>query len=229
MSDPLSDNTLYYSFSKSGKENKTIYISEPFLKRPFDFILSFIGIILTLPLWLTIAIAIKLEDGGPVFYVQERWGKNKKKIKVCKFRTMVLNADQKWKHLDVGDDDPRITKVGKILRVMALDELPQLLSICKGDMSLVGPRALPINAKVNELDSDLPDYQIPGFELRSSVRPGLTGIMQIYAPKYISRRNKFKYDIIYIRNQSMLMDFKLILLSFWITLRGQWENANKKV
>jgi lipopolysaccharide/colanic/teichoic acid biosynthesis glycosyltransferase len=127
------------------------------------------------------------------------------------------------------EDDPRITRVGRLLRATALDELPQLLNIWKGDMSFVGPRALPINERQGrEASGDLPDEKIPGFHERLRVLPGLTGIAQIYAPRDVLRRHKFRYDRFYISRQSFWLDLKLIVLSFWITFRGAWERRGGK-
>lgn len=210
-------------------QNVDVKIKEPLLKRPFDFLLSAIGLIISAAFWLIIFLAIKLEDRGPLFYVQERWGKNKKKIKIYKFRTMVPHADKNWGRIQAMENDPRTTKVGKILRATALDELPQLISILNGELSFVGPRALPVNElQVNEKYGELPDEAIPGFGLRVKARPGLTGIAQIYAPRNVIRRNKFRYDALYIIKQSFWLDIKLILLSFWITFTGGWESRGKK-
>jgi len=228
----LSRTALDYSSPKSQQESKIIDTREPLLKRPLDFILSSIGIFLSFPLWLAIAIAIKLEDGGPIFYQQVRWGKERSKIIAFKFRTMVSDADKTWGSLQSGENDPRVTKVGRLVRATALDELPQLINIWKGEISFVGPRSLPINEiQIAEKDryEGLPDEEIPGFELRSKVRPGLTGIAQIYAPRDISRRNKFRYDNLYVKNMSLLLDIKLIFLSFWITFQGNWESRQVKI
>ncbi|MFH1314617.1 MAG: sugar transferase [Candidatus Eisenbacteria bacterium] len=203
---------------------------EPVLKRPFDFVLALTGIILSAPVWLAIALAIKLEDGGPVLYVQQRWGKNREGFTAYKFRSMVANADEKWGSLQATEDDPRITRMGKLLRATALDEMPQLLNILKGDMSFVGPRALPMNeVQVREEGDGLPDKEIPGFDERLRVRPGLTGIAQIYAPRDVPRKEKFEYDLVYIRKQSFVYDLRLIILSFLITFRGRGEVRAKKI
>lgn len=205
-------------------------IKEPALKRPFDVVLALAGIILSTPLWLAIAAAIKLEDAGPVLYVQERWGRNRKSFMAYKFRSMVADADERWGSLQATVDDPRITRIGKLLRATALDEMPQLLNILKGDMSFVGPRALPMNeVQVREDGDSIPDEEIPGFDERLRVRPGLTGITQIYAPRDVPRREKFEYDLVYIRRQSFLYDLKLIILSFLITFRGKWEAREEKI
>jgi len=150
-------------------------------------------------------------------------------MNVYKFRTMVTNADEKFGHIQALENDPRITRVGKFLRATSLDEMPQILNIWKGEMSWVGPRALPMNeVQVKEENGILPDDAIPGFDLRCKVRPGLTGMAQVYAPRDVPRRHKFRYDLIYIQNQSLWLDLKLILLSLWITLRGKWENRGRK-
>jgi len=204
-------------------------ISEYHLKRSFDFIIASLALIISSVLWLAFALAIKIEDRGPVFYRQKRWGKNKKPMNVYKFRTMVTNADEKFGPIQALENDPRITRVGKFLRATSLDEMPQILNIWRGEMSWVGPRALPMNeVQVKEENGVLPDDAIPGFDLRCKVRPGLTGMAQVYAPRDVPRRHKFRYDLIYIQNQTLWLDLKLIVLSLWITLRGKWENRGRK-
>jgi len=204
-------------------------ISEYPLKRSFDFFFATLALGISFPLWFIFAIVIKFEDGGAVLYPQRRWGKNKKPIGVYKFRTMVVDADKKFGNTQAHENDPRITRVGRFLRATSLDEMPQILNIWKGDMSWVGPRALPMNeVQVKEENGYIPDEAIPGFDLRCKVTPGLTGLAQIYAPRDVPRRHKFKYDLIYINNQSFWLDLKLIALSFWITFRGKWESRAKK-
>jgi lipopolysaccharide/colanic/teichoic acid biosynthesis glycosyltransferase/glycosyltransferase involved in cell wall biosynthesis len=197
------------------------------LKRGFDLLLSGVGLVISAPVWGVIALAVKVHDGGPVFFPQERWGRHQSRFGVLKFRTMIPNAAAV--SVQATENDPRITPVGRILRATALDELPQLLNIWKGEMSFVGPRALPINERQGrEADADVPDEKIPGFHERLQVRPGLTGIAQIFAPRDVPRRHKFRYDLLYIRRQSFLLDLRLILLSFWITFRGAWERREGK-
>jgi lipopolysaccharide/colanic/teichoic acid biosynthesis glycosyltransferase len=198
------------------------------VKRSFDFILASAVLLISFPLWVLVAVAIKMEDGGPVFFPQVRWGRDKKPIKVFKFRTMIVGADEKFGRVQAGEDDLRITRVGKILRATALDEMPQILSIWKGDMSWVGPRALPINeVQIKEEEGHVPDEAIPGFDLRCRVRPGLTGVAQIYAPRDVLRRHKFRYDLVYIKKQNFWLDVKLIVFSVWISLRGNWESRER--
>lgn len=142
---------------------------------------------------------------------------------------MVVEPGSEGGSVQARSGDPRVTRVGRFLRATSLDELPQLVNIWRGEMSWVGPRALPIDEKqLNETD-DLPDEAVPGFDLRCTVRPGLTGIAQVFAPRDVPRRQKFRYDCLYIRRQSIWLDLKLILLSFWITARGRWEHRGKKL
>jgi lipopolysaccharide/colanic/teichoic acid biosynthesis glycosyltransferase len=131
--------------------------------------------------------------------------------------------------LPAGEADRRVTRVGRVLRATAMDELPQLWNIFLGDMSVVGPRALrPEEIDIDSAGRPVALQAIPGFAARSAIPPGLTGIAQIYARRDVSRRQKFRFDRLYIRRQSMLLDVRLILLSFWITARGTWEAREKK-
>lgn len=199
------------------------------MKRAFDVILSALGLLLSAPLWALIAAAIQLEDRGPVFYGQERVGRDGKRFRILKFRSMIPDSDEKFGPLQAKAKDPRITRVGRILRAMAMDELPQLWNILKGDMSFVGPKPLlPGEIEVRGDGRLIPIQEVPGYEARHQVRPGLTGLAQVYAARDIPREHKFHYDLLYIKNQSLWLDLKLILLSFWITFRGRWEHRGKK-
>jgi len=201
-----------------------------FLKRPFDVILSLLGLIVSLPLWLLFSFFIWIEDRGHVFYLQKRVGKNGRIFRALKFRSMIKGAEENRGPVQASKNDPRVTKVGKVLRATAMDELPQLVNILKGDMSFVGPRALrpeEIENSVNQEKKGL--AEIPGFKERHSVTPGLTGLTQVYLPKYAHRRKKFCYDLHYIKKRSFWLDLKLIFLSFWITFRAKWESRKSKV
>lgn len=208
--------------------SRTGLAADPVSKRILDLGLALLGLLLTAPLWALISVLIWLEDGRPVFLRQERVGEGGKLFQLLKFRTMRQNAEA----VGVIEDreyDPRVTKVGKILRATALDELPQLLNILKGEMSFVGPRALPLRIEDRERIRYRTVQDIEGYSLRSRVRPGLTGIAQIFAPKDIPRRNKFRYDLLYINRWSFWLDLKLIVLSVWITLCGRWETRGRKI
>lgn len=198
-------------------------------KRVLDVLLSGIGLVFSSPLWALITAAIKIEDGGPVFYTQSRVGERGRTFEALKFRSMIPDAEHGIGPVQASERDPRITRVGRLLRATAMDELPQLWNIFRGDMSFVGPRAL----RPDEIDAgtagvSVPLQKIPGFTERCGVPPGLTGIAQIYAPRDLSRRHKFRLDLLYIRRRSFLLDLRLILVSFWITLRGTWEARGRK-
>lgn len=198
------------------------------LKRLFDFILVSFALVVSVPLWVVFALVIKIEDRGPIFFVQDRWGKGKMKFPVYKFRTMLPNAIERFGNIQASAHDPRITKVGRLLRATSLDEMPQLLSILFGHMSWVGPRALPIDEIQSRESSELRDEQIPGFDLRMQMRPGLTGIAQVYAHRDVPRRHKFKYDRVYLNNQSLWLDIRLIVLSILFTISARWERRHNK-
>jgi lipopolysaccharide/colanic/teichoic acid biosynthesis glycosyltransferase len=193
------------------------------LKRLFDIFLSGIGLVISSPLWLIFSLAIKLQDGGPVFYTQERVGKGGKIFKVYKFRSMIPDAEKQTGPVLATENDPRVTKVGRILRATAMDELPQLWNIFKGDISFVGPRA-----ERPELVKKFVQF-VPNYMKRFDVKPGLTGVAQVYGKYDSSPKEKLRYDLFYIKNKSFLLDLKLIILSFWITFRGKWESREKKV
>jgi len=200
------------------------------LKRPFDVVLSSVGLLLSAPLWAAIPLAVWLEDRGPVFYAQERVGRNGRIFKALKFRSMVKDAEMGSGPVQAVANDPRVTKVGRLLRASAMDELPQLVNIFKGDMSFVGPRALRPNEKeVRGGHGPESIAEIPGYDARHAVRPGLTGLAQVYLPGETPRRRKFRYDLLYIRKGSFWLDLKLVGLSFWITFRGKWESREPKV
>jgi len=199
-----------------------------FLKRALDVTLSGFGLIASSPLWALIAAAIKIDSAGPVFYMQARVGEGGRTFNVLKFRSMIADAERASGPLQAGEEDPRITRVGRALRATAMDELPQLWNIFRGDMSFVGPRALRPEEIEVSVGVSVPLDRVPGFAERCQVPPGLTGIAQIYAPRDITRRQKFRFDRLYIERQSFLLDLRLILLSFWISMRGTWETRAKK-
>lgn len=200
------------------------------LKRAFDVALSGVGLLGSLPLWGLIALAVRWEDGGPVFFRDERVGQGGRVFRVLKFRTMVPEADRLFGPRQAGENDPRVTRVGRLLRATALDELPQLWNILRGDMSFVGPRALrPGEIHARGDGQVVPLEKVPGYRERHAVRPGLTGLAQVYADRDVPPRQKFRYDRLYIRRQSFWLDLRLIALSFWISFRGRWEHRGRKV
>jgi lipopolysaccharide/colanic/teichoic acid biosynthesis glycosyltransferase len=193
------------------------------LKRLFDILLSAVGLACSIPLWGLIALAIKLEDGGPVFYRQRRVGQGCREFQSLKFRSMLPGSDEQWGAVPAAENDPRITRVGRILRATAMDELPQLWNILRGDMSFVGPRPEWIEL-VKEFRK-----QIPCFDRRHAVRPGLTGLAQLYGHSELPRRQKLRYDLLYIEKLSLWLDVRLILVSFLVTFLGGWETRSTKL
>lgn len=193
------------------------------LKRSFDVMLAFLGLVLSAPLWLFITLAIKLEDGGPVFFYQRRVGRAGRIFRALKFRTMHLDAEKAVGPTLATPGDPRVTRMGRWLRATALDELPQLVNILRGQMSFVGPRP-----ERPEFVSQYKD-QLQGYEERFEVLPGLTGLAQIYGHYNSSPRTKLRYDILYLKRGSFWMDLRLILLSFWISSRGRWQVRGRKL
>jgi len=199
------------------------------VKRPFDLLLALVGVALSSPLGLVLSLAIYLEDRGPILFLQERCGKGGRLFRTIKFRTM-KQPKGGAAHLDVDlERDPRVTKVGRLLRSTALDELPELVNILRGEMSFVGPRPLPFRIEDGESSRYKTIAEVPGYNLRNQVRPGLTGLAQVYAPKDIDRRGKFRYDNLYVKRMSFWLDLRLILHSFLVTFRGGWERRGKKV
>jgi lipopolysaccharide/colanic/teichoic acid biosynthesis glycosyltransferase len=199
-------------------------------KRALDVMLAGAGLVLSSPLWALIALAVKLEDGGPVFFSQERSGEGGRVFHVWKFRSMIPDAERHVGAVQAVEDDPRVTRLGRAMRATAMDELPQLWSIFIGDMSFVGPRALRPGEIEVLGDGRLEALEdVPGYEHRARVRPGLTGIAQIYAPRDVPRRQKFRYDKLYVERQSFWLDVRLIATSFWITFRGRWETRESKL
>ena len=198
------------------------------MKRLLDFLLAALGLLFSFPFWIIFGALIWLEDKGPILYFQERVGKNGKIFKGFKFRSMRPGTDKEEVIVQAQEIDPRVTRIGRLLRATAMDELPQLVNILKGDMSFVGPRALATREKeVGETD-EKSIFDIPGFKQRAALAPGLTGVAQIFAPRDIKRQDKFKYDIWYINNRSIFLDFYLIFLSFLVTFRGSWEARQDK-
>ena len=188
-------------------------------KRPFDLTILFLAHLFLLPLWLLlwtlIPITIWLGDRGPIFYRQQRTGKDGQVFTIFKFRTMIPDAYQKgpaW----TTQDDVRLTRIGKVLRRTAMDELPGLWSVLKGDMSLVGPRAL------NVEEHKQLEQQIPGFEARLCVKPGLTGMAQVFDSADLAQ-DKLAYDMEYAQRMSLWLDTKLLILSVKNTITARWD------
>ena len=179
-------------------------------KRTMDILLGSVALIIAAIPMLVVALAIKLEDGGPVFFRQKRMTRGGREFDILKFRSMIVDAEKYSGAVLAAGDDPRITKVGKIIRATRLDELPQIINIVKGDMSIVGPRP------ERKVIADEYCKDIPEFAYRLKVRGGLTGYAQIYGKYNTSAYDKLRLDLMYIENYSLLQDIKLIILTLRI-------------
>ena len=208
----------------SQPEAKQVRVND-WWKRPFDLLVLVAVHVALAPvwaiLWISIPIAIRLHDRGPVFYTQERLGKNGRTFRVYKFRSMIPDAERHTGAVWAEEDDPRITPLGAFLRKRALDELPQVINMWKGDISLVGPRA-----ERPELSEEF-EANYPGFARRLMVRPGMTGLAQIYGRYSTHPRNKLRYDMLYIRHMSPWLDIKLLVMSVVLTLRARWQSEQR--
>ena len=183
-----------------------------FIKRVGDIVISAVGLVVLSPVILITAICIKAEDGGPVFYKQKRLTLNGKEFDVIKFRSMRVDAEKDGKARLAAEDDDRITKVGKIIRKCRIDEIPQILNILSGSMSIVGPR--PERPEIMEEYKD----SLPEFALRLQVKAGLTGYAQVYGKYNTPPYDKVQMDLMYVANQSLFEDFRLILMTIKIML-----------
>lgn len=209
------------------------------LRRPLNLLVAGAGLIVTAPLMLVIAAAIRLTSRGPAFYVQERVGLDRRRgrshsighrrrddvggrtFRIYKFRTMCVDAEARCGAVWAATDDPRVTPIGKVLRSTRLDELPQLLNVLKGDMNIVGPRP-----ERPQIFAEL-RQQIDGYALRQRTRPGITGLAQVnlaYDQNLDSVRHKVRYDLAYIKRQSFLEDLRIMLrtLPVMVFRRGGW-------
>jgi exopolysaccharide biosynthesis polyprenyl glycosylphosphotransferase len=184
--------------------NDGLKFEQALLKRLLDIAVSLTMLIVLSPLMLVTALAIRLYDGGPAFFYQERCTKDGKIFKICKFRSMVVNAEQDGLSHPATERDPRITPVGHLIRKTRIDELPQLINILKGEMSLVGPR--PERIEHVKLYSE----QIPEFAYRMKVKGGLTGYAQVYGKYNTTAYDKLKLDLMYIQNYSLLLDIEIL-------------------
>ena len=206
--------------SKISNKNFLVY---NFFKRSFDIISASIGILFLLPLFIVLAILVKLDSKGPIFFSHKRIGKNGKIIGIYKFRSMVSNSEEIFKNFTEEqkkefeknfklDDDPRITKIGGFLRKTSLDELPQLLNIIKGDMSVVGPRPI-VRAEIEK-------YGVCADKL-FSVKPGLTGFWQANGRSDTTYEERVQMDMYYIDNRSFLLDIRIILKTVISVIRKE--------
>lgn len=219
----LSLHHIHYADVKSDILKEQTY-NELAIKRPFDALLAGVGLILSSWLWVLIGLAIIIEDGFPILIRQYRIGKMGKLFGSYKFRSMKKSTLNEVIQIQAQAHDNRITRIGRVLRKTALDELPQLINILLGDMSFVGPRALlPREVEINGDRKIVKIEEILGYEKRILLRPGLTGIGQIFCDRDLPRKYKFKYDLLHLKKRGLFYDLSLIILSFLVSFRGSWE------
>lgn len=205
----LFDTPLYLN------RNNGIPVAELAVKRFFDIFFSGLALVVLSPIFLIVSITIKAEDGGPVFYKQERVTYGGKKFWILKFRSMIVDAEKDGRSHPAGEKDDRITKVGHVIRACRIDELPQLINIVKGDMSIIGPRP----ERVEHVEKYT--AEIPEFKLREKMRGGLSGYAQVYGKYNTTALDKLKMDLIYINNYSLLLDVQLVFETFKILFQKE--------
>ena len=191
--------------------------SGPLLKHLFDAIVATTGLILFAPLWLLIIFLIWFEDPGPIFFVKNSVGKGGINFSQIKFRTMISNAEEKTGPIWSSRHDKRVLLIGRFLRKTALDELPQLINILRGEMSFVGPRpqrTVLVHGYLKKL---------PQYTERHRVRPGISGLAQVFGHYYVTPPQKLRYDRIYVRHVSIGLDLKLLMLAFIIVFWLRWK------
>ncbi len=192
------------------------------LKRVLDVLVSGAGLICALPVFAAVIAAIYLDDGPPAFYTQVRIGRGGRRFRVFKFRSMIKDAEAHTGAVLATKDDPRITRIGRLLRKTAMDELPQLLNIFRGDMSFVGPRP-----ERPELVAQIVE-RLPEFRKREAIRPGLTGMAQVYGRYYSDPGQKLPLDLSYIQQRGLALDVRLFLHSWRITSKASWDSDEEE-
>lgn len=226
--------SLYKSEPKAFKDILSFQVTslhlsleEQLIKRAFDFVVAFVGLLVLSPLLLSIALIIKLYDKGPVFFKQERVTMDSKRFMIYKFRSMIVDAEKHTGAVQASENDPRITPLGRLLRATRIDELPQLINILKGDMSLVGPRAL----RIEEVEAF--EEENRSFRFRANVKAGMTGLAQTQGNYATTRDDKLRLDLLYIRDFSFWNDIKLIFITIKVVFdressKGVSEDASCK-
>lgn len=190
------------------------------IKRAFDLFVSLVIVIVFIPIWIIVAVLIKITSPGPVFFLQDRPGYHKKIFKVYKFRTMKLGSEKMVKGQEVMKDDDRVTSVGKFLRRSKMDELPQILNVLKGEMSLIGPRP--------ERVASLEDYN-DEISKRLNMLPGMTGLAQVSGNIYLSLADRYKLDVYYVEHFSLWLDIKILFRTVGVVLFGEEKYLGKEL
>ena len=188
------------------------------LKRFVDFAASLVGLIITAPIMALVALAVKLDSSGPVFYVQERVGRFGEIFQMCKFRTMRVDAEVEGPVWAVREHDPRVTRLGALLRRTHLDELPQIFNVLKGDMSLVGPRP------ERPYFVETLNREIPRYDERLFVKPGMTGLAQVhyrYDQTLADVKRKLRFDLLYAKRMCLMLDARILAWTVLVVVTGR--------
>ena len=188
------------------------------IKRLIDIILSLIVLVVFLPVWIIVAILIKATSKGSIFFLQDRPGKDKKIFKIYKFRTMKVGSEKMVKGQEVMKDDDRVTSIGKFLRRTKIDEIPQVINVLKGEMSLVGPRPERI-ASLEEYDAEI--------SKRLNMKPGMTGLAQVSGNIHLNLQDRYKHDVYYVEYYSLWLDIKIIFRTIGVVLFGEDKYVDK--
>lgn len=188
------------------------------VKRFIDILIALIVVTVFLPVWIVIALVIKFTSKGPIFFLQDRPGRNRKIFKVFKFRTMRPGSEKMVKGVEVMADDDRITAVGRFLRRSKLDEIPQCLNVLRGEMSLIGPRP--------ERVASLEDYD-DEISKRLNMLPGMTGLAQVSGNIYLDLQQRYKLDVYYVEHYSLWLDIRILLRTVGVVFLGEEHYANK--
>jgi lipopolysaccharide/colanic/teichoic acid biosynthesis glycosyltransferase len=188
------------------------------VKRIFDLIVSLLIVAVFFPIWLIVAVIIKIDSPGPVFFLQNRPGFKREIIKVYKFRSMRVNSELMIKGQEVSKDDSRITSAGKFLRRSKIDEAPQLLNVITGKMSLVGPRPERIESLADYTDE---------ISKRLNMKPGLTGLAQVSGNIYLALKDRYRFDVYYVEHYSLLLDLKILFRTVGVVLFGEEKYIDK--
>ena len=185
----------------------------------FDKVVSLIALVILLPLFLVMAVLIKIDSKGPVFFMQERVGKNGKIFKTFKFRTMIAGADEKTKGVYIDKENPYVTRMGKFLRRSGIDELPQVINVLKGDMSFVGPRPT-LEYQIKKYN----DFQ----KKRLLMKPGITGWALVNGRNMLTWPERIKLDVWYVEHWSFWLDMKILFKTVWVVARGEGLYAGRE-
>lgn len=190
------------------------------IKRVFDIVVSLVLVVMLIPIWLIVSIAIKITARGPVLFLQDRPGYHGKPFRIYKFRTMIVGSDRMIKGQEVMKDDERVTSVGKFLRRSKLDESPQILNVLKGDMSLVGPRPERM-ASLQDYDSEI--------SKRLNMLPGMTGLAQVSGNIYLSLEERYQLDVYYVQHFSLWLDIKILFRTVGVVVHGEEKYVGREL